>query len=484
MSSQCSGPMCSSVIGTTSFSIESQCEFAKLSGDWNPLHTDPRCAQRTLAGRLVVHGVHAAVWSLDSLAAASSDLPFPSTLSVRFLKPIYPGETVSIVRVGSSADDCHLQAQVDGIPTVDLRVELRNLSSAAQRTVPHDCANVICRELSIDEIAGRSGSVRMFSSIDKVAERFRHVVKWLGMDRVAGLLCLSQLVGMECPGLHSLLSGFTIKLITTDTLNCLLYRVSSVDQRFRLVKMEVHGLGLRGQVEAFMRHPPIAQPSIQELSTQVEPGEFTGVRALIVGGSRGLGELTAKVLAAGGGHPIVTYARGKDDAERVAEEIKLSGAPCDVLRYDVKVPPGSQLTSLNGPVDYLYYYATGPIFVKRARRFDYARLDEFLGFYVRGFYDLCVTLKKSRERKLSVLYPSSVAVGDQRPKEMTEYAMAKAAGEILCAELNRCWTGLQITCVRLPRLLTDQTASFVSVRHVNSIDVILPVIRQVQATGI
>jgi hypothetical protein len=81
-------------------------------------------------------------------------------------------------------------------------------------------------------------------------------------------------------------------------------------------------------------------------------------------------------------------------------------------------------------------------------------LDAFLGFDVSGFYELCVALRKEGDRGLSALYPSSAAV-EERPKEMTEYSMGKAAGEILSVALNRSWPGMHIACVRLPRLLTD-----------------------------
>jgi len=92
-------------------------------------------------------------------------------------------------------------------------------------------------------------------------------------------------------------------------------------------------------VDAFARHPARAQPPIFSMATRVSRHEFAGQRALIVGGSRGLGEPHAKIIAAGGGHTIITYSVGKEDAERVAAEIEGFGATCDVLQYDVRVRP-------------------------------------------------------------------------------------------------------------------------------------------------
>ncbi len=55
---------------------------------------------------------------------------------------------------------------------------------------------------------------------------------------------------------------------------------------------------------------------MNEVGPHVSANEFTGAAALVVGGSRGLGELTAKLLAAGGGRVTITYAYGEGDALR------------------------------------------------------------------------------------------------------------------------------------------------------------------------
>jgi nucleoside-diphosphate-sugar epimerase len=63
---------------------------------------------------------------------------------------------------------------------------------------------------------------------------------------------------------------------------------------------------------------------------------------------------------------------------------------------------------------------------------------------------------------------------------MTEYAMAKAAAEVLCADLNRSWPSIHITTARLPRLLTDQTSTVAPIESADSVNTILPIVRTVQ----
>jgi hypothetical protein len=64
---------------------------------------------------------------------------------------------------------------------------------------------------------------------------------------------------------------------------------------------------------------------------------------------------------------------------------------------------------------------------------------------------------------------------------MTEYAMAKAAGEMLCADMDRVLGGTRIVASRLPRMLTDQTATLILVRSSDPFEVLLPLIREMHA---
>jgi nucleoside-diphosphate-sugar epimerase len=84
-----------------------------------------------------------------------------------------------------------------------------------------------------------------------------------------------------------------------------------------------------------------------------------------------------------------------------------------------------------------------------------------------------------RAGHLAAFYPSSIAV-EERPPGMTEYAMIKAAGEQMCRDMNEHLSNLRILVARLPRLATDQTATVIPGRDRNSIDVLLPLVRETQ----
>lgn len=135
-------------------------------------------------------------------------------------------------------------------------------------------------------------------------------------------------------------------------------------------------------------------------------------------------------------------------------------------------------TPASGAFNQLFYFATPFIFGKRGKALDVALLDEMMGFHVRSFYDLRAHLRRSGAHEIGVFYPSSLAV-ERRPANLTEYAMAKAAGEILSADLPRLLKNVRVQIRGLPRLQTDQTSSIQPVGTGTAIDEMLAAIRSI-----
>jgi hypothetical protein len=65
---------------------------------------------------------------------------------------------------------------------------------------------------------------------------------------------------------------------------------------------------------------------------------------------------------------------------------------------------------------------------------------------------------------------------------MTEYTMSKAAGEVLCADIDKHVRNVRVVMRRLPRLPTDQTASLNQKECADPTTVMLPIIRDVQSS--
>src|SRR5271169_3645685 len=465
------------------FVTADQERFAAICGDRNPIHMDAVAARRTLAGFPVVHGIHAVLWGLDSLFRYLPELPPVASIQVSFEKMIYVGDRVQAVLAQHDEQRLRVEVLVEGIRAVRLEVtlgdprssnDMRSNEPLLQPTEP--------LVLTFEQMINCHGRIPFFSVPNAVSRMFPAAADALGVHRVAWLACSSFLVGMVCPGLHSIYRGLT--LVTTPLSegdhDALHFRVVQSDPRFRMVKLAVSGGGWIGSLDAHARPEPTAQADLPRIATRVMPGEFNNVSALVVGGSRGLGELIGKIVAVGGGHVTLTYSVGEADARRVQAEIIAYGGRCDVIHYDVRTNAREQISHLCSCPTQVYYLPTPVISRRRSATFSQQRFQEFLTFYVTAFYDLCRELRSKSERKISIFYPSSVYI-DARPDGMTEYAMAKAAGEVLCADIQSFESPGRILVRRLPRLPTDQTASLLKLETADPMSVILPIVREVNA---
>jgi hypothetical protein len=471
------------------FDWAAQAQFSQLSGDRNPMHMDVVAARRTHAGQPVVHGMHAVLWALESIAG-KGDIQFPiAQIKVRFQKLIYVGDEVKLEFIRHDIAGISLQLSVDSLPVSSITIGFgEGLQDAPHESIsdaipppgwPEEPVN-----LSLAEVEKASGWLAFAQNIEASTHAFPRLSAAIGPRRVSALACMSRLVGMVCPGMHSTFFSFTVRAIEqAGTRNAIRYEVTSVHDQFRLVKQTVEGGEWSGTVESIARIPPVAQPALNDLAGLVHRDEFQHTNALIVGGSRGLGELTAKLIVAGGGAVTITYAVGRDDAIEVQRQIRDWGGKCEVLQYDATLPATNQFAQLSPAPTSLYYFATTSIFLRKTRLYSPAVFEKFYRVYAEGFYEVCTSALRDSKPGSSVFYPSSVAVEDH-PLDMTEYAMAKAAGEILCRDLARSNEGFHFIIERLPRMLTDQTATVMPVKTIAPLEVMLSIVRRMEARAI
>ena len=212
------------------------------------------------------------------------------------------------------------------------------------------------------------------------------------------------------------------------------------------------------------------------LATFVQAEEFVGQKALVIGGSRGLGEVVAKLRAAGGASVRITYHEGEEDARRIVEDIVANGGHADHAPLNA-LDPTQDLARISRDgwvATHCYYFATPSIFVGLRGVFSAELFRRFCAYYVTGFLSVV-----DYWRTLGVncfFYPSTVSV-DEVPLGLGEYSAAKAAGEKLCEALCKIHPTLTIYKPRLPRAATDQTVSLVPVQNHDPVPLMLTELR-------
>lgn len=460
------------------WTVEHQFAFAQATGDVNPMHMDARVARRTLAGERVVHGVHAALWALDACSVKHS-LERLATLQMRFERFVLVGDRTEITVHEAGAQQIRLSLSVNGIRALTIQAALASERPPA-RPIEASQAAIPTQPVVVDPtaITGLAGAFRLLDPAAVVALAPR-LAGAIGPTRVAALGGLSTLVGMFVPGLHSILSKIDVTLTDVADGLSLAYAVKRFQPMLQSVMIEASGPGVTARVEGFVRPRPVEQESLQDLARLVQPGAFSGVSALIVGGSRGLGAATAKLIAAGGGEVCITYASGADDAQAVAREIRDEGRHCQVLQYDAARPVAEQLGALEINPSQLYHFATPRIFRQKRALFEAACLEEMMRVYNYAFYELSLFCLARRE-VVSAFYPSTTAI-DEAPRDTLEYVMAKTAGETLAAAMARTIPNLRTVVERLPRVKTDQTATIFPVPAALPSALMLPIIQQMLA---
>jgi acyl dehydratase/NAD(P)-dependent dehydrogenase (short-subunit alcohol dehydrogenase family) len=441
------------------FDEADQRAFAALSGDTNAIHLDRAAARREFYGRRILHGLHGAMAAVEALLAerarAGGGAVRLARLQGRFHAPVFLGEDVELAVARDEGHGATLEVRAGGQRVYELQVAWLEERAADEPVAPPSPAGP-ARDTELAELAGRHGSLALW--LDPAALRARFpALAGAGSARAAAAgLAVTRLVGMECPGAQSLLSAFDLHFDGPPG-DELRWTVTAADARFSLVRMQVEGGGLRGTVEAFHRPRPVAQPGWPTVAAAVRPGEFAALRPLVVGGSRGAGEVAALALAAGGAEPVITWHRLEAEAARVRDAIAAAGGRCTAIPWDGADPrAGEAALAGTGVVPtHLLYMATPRIATRKLAGWDPATFARLARVHADGLHATVQAVRRRGRGRLGLLVPSTVAV-EAPARGLAEYGAAKAAAEVVARALAAADRELRVHCPRWPRLRTDQ----------------------------
>jgi len=457
-------------LGERSFSEKDQINFASFSGDFNPIHLDPTETRKLITGQCIVHGVHSLLWGLEVLAKESGKLF--KFASVNFNEQVNLHQLVEVIW-DEKKQELFLSAKSVNLIHVKLSEEItphsKTINNATFDTKGRATA---ARNLKVTDIIVGERFDRFFGGDKVYADKmFPELTKSIGENVVYEIALLSSKIGMQVPGLHSLFVGATISLDGGDEKPVL--KVQSVDKRFKRIKLSYSGKNISATLDSFVRPPPTDIPASDTLRPAIDKlGDLSHVNALIIGGSRGLGAWTAKLIALAGGKVTLTYNSGKMDAEVIKADIQKSGRKCDVAQ--LIITESSEIEMPKGEFNHLYYFPTPKIFGKQQRGFDQALYEKFSLFYAEKFERIA---KECIERGVTcILYPSTMAI-DKPIEELEEYIKAKIEGEKVCDRLSSL-SDLNVLKPRIDRVLTDQTTSLVPKKNLHPLEVVVPIVQQ------
>src|ERR1700726_2312430 len=149
--------------------------FARLSGDFNPIHMDPVTARRTNASAMVVHGIHAVLWALDKLVELGLVKGRIASLKVQFLKFISVGSTVELRLL--QCDDTSIRAELgfDDLVAVTLFLGIGSRRGTDEGAIDGNL-DIIPMEQPADvrrleELERRSGGIESFATFKQIEQQ-------------------------------------------------------------------------------------------------------------------------------------------------------------------------------------------------------------------------------------------------------------------------------------------------------------------------
>jgi len=470
---------------TTTFKISEQqnSEFAALSGDYNPLHVDPIYSRRLQFGRPIIHGIHHMLRAWDEALSQQLDLHTKGLvyLSASFPNPVSTGQEIKYQY--KTSDKGHLleiSARCKDKTILVLRLKFSGkIHNDSLCQIQDNCPP---QEKVIDQTFPphhSSGHCDLF--LDKqISERlFPNLCQLVPSSQLAQIISCTRVVGMKCPGMHSIFSRINLEFSNNNSQeNCtqLEYSEQHKDTRVQIMKLSVISANVKGRLDTFFRPTPVAQPNYKEICQQVKNNEFSGQRALVIGGSRGVGETTAKILAAGGAEVLISYHKGVSNARDIQNEINIQSTPCQVMLLDTcNIAVDNPLHFHNNTLapTHIYYFASPRIEANRNQQWDAELYQKFCLFYLQGFSEI-VNLYAGAAAQVNspihFFYPSTIYI-DEPMKGFSEYTVAKASGEALCGQLAQRFLGSTFFKPRLERMHTDQTSSIIPLKSEKAFDI-------------
>ena len=458
-------------LGSHSFLDDHLQWFAAASGDYNPIHVDPFSARRLISGEQVVHGMKIVLTALKYYYQKNTHVP--ERIQAYFPKPIFIGEEVHFF-----VENINNETRISVRNSYEELASIRLLGNGLKITA--DILTMRPEKLepesyNFSELKGLSGRTPVMAVLEDLDSYFPHATHMLAIYPVAALMAFSRIVGMKAPGLHSLFTGLDVKF--GEPSNTLLsWSVVRHKSSFAPIQVEVAAEGIRAALDVFVRPAPMAQAGMIDVVQAVNDDSFVGQRALVIGGSRGLGEVVAKCVSAGGGSALITYASGEIEALGVRDAITQQGGACEIVQLDVnQLGSLAKITNTFQPT-HIYYFASGPL-RNNLKSYNTDYYDLYAAIYVHSFSAIVRQLATKTGHPIHIFYPSTVFVDDM-PDGFDEYVDAKLAGERACRILEAENSNLEILIKRLPMLKTDQTASLIPVAAKPALPVILQVVRE------
>lgn len=452
------------------FSNEDQFRFSELSGDYNPIHISNKLARTSIAGEVIVHGINILLTGLESLE--ENNLFLSNDYVAYFYKPLKLNKKVffnydknksllEIIEGEELISKIFIGRKMDKFPYS----KVTGLVNKNNFKKPNYCSKNEIEKINIK--AYYSGAIKFAEIL------YPRISKKIGVGTISQIATLSEIVGMQFPGLNSLFTKCDIDL-STKYKNPKV-KIKSFNKTIGAVKIRCEFKNLSANINALFRPRPIKTPKSIFIKENYKIVNLKNLKPIIIGGSRGIGAWMAKFIVIGGGNVNFTYCYGEDEANELIKDMADYQQNIKTVQFDVLGNINKKQMNYFKDRNSLFYFATPKIIPNSNKNFDNEIYEKFNEYYINSFIRLISNpiLKNIKY----IFYPSTIFI-DKKENNLREYIASKSQAEKICREIAE-ENGKIFYIPRLPKMLTDQTNSFTNDLYKDIGETIMPILNDI-----
>lgn len=371
------------------FSYDDQLYFSMLSGDWNSIHIDEEKARRSIFGTQIVHGIHILIWALNNIKLTKKN--YIKSLTVNFNNYVALNEKVYL-RIVKRSNKLNLIVKNKKNIKVSIVISFgKAISYIKQKEKVFEKKEP---KLNKNFKNFNKKYLILYSNISLLKKQYFNVFNFFSSFQISIILATSKLVGMYLPGKNSIFSNLQLCFDESES-NRLYYKIKKINQSFSYLKIGLSCGKVQGSIDAFFPPAPPIQLSYKSIKQKIKRNIFRNYKVLIIGASRGLGEVSSKIFAAGGAKLFLTYNQGKSDCINLANEIKAQYFKIDINQSTYK--------NLDFNPTHILYFASPRVLEEKAEK-NPSKSDKLYElFYVDAFKKIISSLNRKKKYQYFIL---------------------------------------------------------------------------------
>lgn len=424
--------------------------FSELSNDYNPIHIDYDYSYKTIFDKPIVPGILLLLKCFNH--AKYVDYCQFEYLKVKFYKYINVNE-IFIIKHNNTVENKIIEIYNED-KTLTTKIEYNFLNNIKLNNTIIDYDNNLRKPINLKY-------TNLFEKYDLelninnniLKEYFNNIYESFDLNQIYQIINLSAFVGMISPGLNSIFYSFEYYYQYNNNDNKIIkFMLNENNYDIKTYKYIYEGYNSNGMLISIYRPESINQIKIKDI--QINNTQYLDDNILIIGGSRGLGEVIAKIFYCGGANVTITYYKCEKDALNIKNE---SNGKINILKFDIENDIGKINELSESKYTRVFYMATPKLYQNNTFNIDIFNL--YYKYYCINFNDLINYLNKDNLKY--IFYPSSEYLNNP-DKKYEEYITAKILGEKIVDALNIKYPHIDSVSIRLPRLETDLTNTFIN----------------------